>query len=189
MAVERDDSRAGAIDEAGDVRAKDSALLTFKCVCACIAGEITALFLAVGLGLTGWATLPLSLAIAYALVMALAVLPVMRRERVGVWTAFKAVGIAQTLSIVFIEVSKTAPVRLRSRRARLQLHVLARRRGDHAAGLRRRLAAQPPRPEAAAPAPRALSAASSAAGPPPSASTGTSSGSCRRNHVDWRLAY
>lgn len=94
-------------DKPGRIGARASAILTGQCIVACITGEFVALSVGVTLGLGTLGLFSLSLVIAYAVVFFIGVIPFMLRRRVGLLTAIKVVGIAETISLTMIEVVKT----------------------------------------------------------------------------------
>jgi hypothetical protein len=76
---------------------------TVHCLTGCVIGEVAGLMIGVTLGLSTFATIVLATGLAYATGMTLGLVPVMRRERIGILAALKIVWIGEVISIGVME--------------------------------------------------------------------------------------
>ncbi len=85
-----------------------SAQATMHCLTGCVIGEVAGLMIGVSLGLSIWATIGLATGLAYLSGFALGVVPVMRRESMGFWQAFRIIWIGEAVSIGIMEIAMNA---------------------------------------------------------------------------------
>ena len=76
---------------------------TLHCLTGCVIGEVAGLMIGVSLGLSAFATIALATALAYLSGMTLGLVPVMRRERIGMLAALRIIWIGETVSIGVME--------------------------------------------------------------------------------------
>ncbi|HYG30431.1 MAG TPA: DUF4396 domain-containing protein [Allosphingosinicella sp.] len=76
---------------------------TLHCLTGCVIGEVAGLAIGVTLGLSTFATIALATALAYASGMTLGLVPVMRRERIGMLAALRIIWIGEVISIGVME--------------------------------------------------------------------------------------
>ncbi|HEX8217327.1 MAG TPA: DUF4396 domain-containing protein [Allosphingosinicella sp.] len=76
---------------------------TIHCLTGCVIGEVAGLMIGVGLGLSTFATIALATGLAYLSGMTLGLVPVMRRERIGMLAALKIIWVGEVLSIGVME--------------------------------------------------------------------------------------
>jgi hypothetical protein len=76
---------------------------TVHCLTGCVIGEVAGLMIGVTLGLSPFATIALATLLAYASGMTLGLVPVMRRERIGMLAALKIIWIGEVISIGVME--------------------------------------------------------------------------------------
>lgn len=76
---------------------------TVHCLTGCVIGEVAGLAIGVTLGLPPWATIALATLLAYASGMTLGLVPVMRRERIGMLAALRIIWIGEVISIGVME--------------------------------------------------------------------------------------
>jgi hypothetical protein len=76
---------------------------TVHCLTGCVIGEVAGLMIGVSLGLSTFATIALATGLAYATGMTLGLVPVMRRERIGMLAALKIIWIGEVISIGVME--------------------------------------------------------------------------------------
>jgi len=76
---------------------------TLHCLTGCVIGEVAGLAIGVTLGLSTFATIALATALAYASGMTLGLVPVMRRERIGMLAALRIIWIGEVVSIGVME--------------------------------------------------------------------------------------
>jgi hypothetical protein len=76
---------------------------TVHCLTGCVIGEVAGLMIGVTLGLSTFATIALATGLAYATGMTLGLVPVMRRERIGILAALKIIWIGEVISIGVME--------------------------------------------------------------------------------------
>jgi hypothetical protein len=76
---------------------------TLHCLTGCVIGEVAGLAIGVTLGLSAFATIALATALAYASGMTLGLVPVMRRERIGMLAALRIIWIGEVVSIGVME--------------------------------------------------------------------------------------
>lgn len=85
-----------------------SAQATLHCLTGCVIGEVTGLAIGVTLGFDPWATMALATVLAYISGMTLGLVPVMRRQRVGMVEAFRIIWVGEVLSIGVMEIVMNA---------------------------------------------------------------------------------
>jgi hypothetical protein len=85
-----------------------SAQATLHCLTGCVIGEVTGLAIGVTLGLGVWPTILLATTLAYVSGFTLGVVPVMRRERLSFWKAFKLIWLGEAVSIGVMEIAMNA---------------------------------------------------------------------------------
>jgi hypothetical protein len=78
---------------------------TVHCLTGCVIGEVAGLMLGVSLGLQPFATIALATALSYLSGMALGLIPVMRRQRIGMLAALKIIWIGEVVSIGAMELA------------------------------------------------------------------------------------
>ena len=88
---------------AGGSAWRTSAQATLHCLTGCVIGEVAGLMIGVTLGLAPWQTIVLATALSYVSGMTLGLLPVMRRQRVGVLEALRIIWIGEVISIGVME--------------------------------------------------------------------------------------
>ena len=76
---------------------------TLHCLTGCVIGEVAGLMIGVSLGLSTFATIALATGLAYATGMTLGLVPVMRRERIGMLAALRIIWIGEVVSIGVME--------------------------------------------------------------------------------------
>jgi hypothetical protein len=76
---------------------------TVHCLTGCVIGEIAGLAIGVTLGLSPFVTIALATGLAYLTGMTLGLVPVMRRERIGMLAALKIIWIGEVISIGVME--------------------------------------------------------------------------------------
>ncbi|HEX8366796.1 MAG TPA: DUF4396 domain-containing protein [Allosphingosinicella sp.] len=76
---------------------------TLHCLTGCVIGEVAGLAIGVTLGLSTFATIALATVLAYASGMTLGLVPVMRRERIGMLAALRIIWIGEVVSIGVME--------------------------------------------------------------------------------------
>ena len=76
---------------------------TVHCLTGCVIGEVVGLMIGVTLGLPVLATIALATGLAYATGMTLGLVPVMRREKIGMLAALKIIWIGEVISIGVME--------------------------------------------------------------------------------------
>ena len=76
---------------------------TNHCLTGCVIGEVAGLAIGVTLGLSTFATIALATVLAYASGMTLGLVPVMRRERIGMLAALRIIWIGEVVSIGVME--------------------------------------------------------------------------------------
>jgi hypothetical protein len=76
---------------------------TVHCLTGCVVGEVAGLAIGVTLGLPAFTTIALATVLAYASGMTLGLVPVMRRERVGMLAALRIIWIGEVVSIGVME--------------------------------------------------------------------------------------
>ncbi|HEX9932384.1 MAG TPA: DUF4396 domain-containing protein [Allosphingosinicella sp.] len=76
---------------------------TLHCLTGCVIGEVAGLMIGVSLGLSTFATIALATGLAYATGMTLGLVPVMRRQRIGMLAALKIIWIGEVISIGVME--------------------------------------------------------------------------------------
>jgi hypothetical protein len=82
---------------------RTSAHATLHCLAGCVIGEVAGLAIGVSLGLPAWQTIALATLLAYASGMTLGLLPVMKRQGVGLREAFRIIWIGEVVSIGVME--------------------------------------------------------------------------------------
>jgi len=80
-----------------------SAQATLHCLTGCVIGEVAGLAIGVTLGLGIWPTIALATGLAYLTGITLGLVPVMRRERIGMVAAFRIIWIGEVISIGVME--------------------------------------------------------------------------------------
>lgn len=85
-----------------------SAQATLHCLTGCVIGEVAGLVIGVTLGLGVWPTIILATTLAYLSGFTLGVLPVMRREGLSFWKAFKLIWVGEAVSIGVMEIAMNA---------------------------------------------------------------------------------
>lgn len=85
-----------------------SAQATAHCLVGCVIGEAAGLAIGVSLGWGALATIALAFTLAYVSGFALGVMPVMRREGLGLRAAFRAIWLGEAISIFVMEVAMNA---------------------------------------------------------------------------------
>ena len=83
---------------------RTAAQATLHCLTGCVIGEVTGLLIGVGLGLGLWPTIILATVLAYGAGMTLGLIPVMRRQHVGLLQALRIIWIGEVVSIGVMEV-------------------------------------------------------------------------------------
>ena len=83
---------------------RTSAQATLHCLTGCVIGEVAGLMIGVGLGLGVWPTIVLATVLAYTAGMTLGLIPVMRRQGVGMLQALRIIWIGEVISIGVMEV-------------------------------------------------------------------------------------
>lgn len=78
---------------------------TLHCLTGCAIGEISGMLIGVGLGLSNIATVVLSIFLAFVFGYALSMMPLVK-NKISLWNAFKLVIIADTLSILSMEIAE-----------------------------------------------------------------------------------
>jgi len=78
---------------------------TLHCLTGCVIGEVAGLMIGVSLGFPPFATIALATVLAYLSGFTLGVVPVMRRERLDFWPAFKLIWIGEAVSIGVMEIA------------------------------------------------------------------------------------
>jgi Domain of unknown function (DUF4396) len=76
---------------------------TLHCLTGCIVGEVAGLAIGVGAGLAPTATIVLATALSYLSGFTLGLVPVMRRERIGMLSALRIIWIGEAVSIGVME--------------------------------------------------------------------------------------
>jgi len=76
---------------------------TLHCLTGCVIGEVAGLMIGVSLGLSAFATIALATGLAYLTGMSLGLVPVMRRERIGMVAALRIIWIGEVVSIGVME--------------------------------------------------------------------------------------
>ena len=85
-----------------------AAQATLHCLSGCVIGEVAGLAIGVTAGLGVWPTILLATGLAYLTGFALGVLPVMRRQGVGFFTAFRIIWFGEAISIGVMEIVMNA---------------------------------------------------------------------------------
>jgi hypothetical protein len=78
---------------------------TVHCLSGCVIGEVAGLAIGVTLGLPPLVTIALATGLAYATGMTLGLVPVMRRERIGMLAALKIIWVGEVVSIGVMELA------------------------------------------------------------------------------------
>lgn len=81
-----------------------SAHATLHCLTGCVIGEVLGLIIGVSLGLSVGATITLTFILAFFFGFLLGILPIMKREKVSAFTAFKIIWLGEGISIFVMEV-------------------------------------------------------------------------------------
>lgn len=76
---------------------------TIHCLTGCVIGEVAGLMIGVGLGLSTFATIALATGLAYLTGMTLGLMPVIRRERIGMLAALRIIWVGEVISIGVME--------------------------------------------------------------------------------------
>jgi hypothetical protein len=76
---------------------------TLHCLTGCVIGEVAGLAIGVALGFPPFATIALATGLAYFSGMTLGLVPVMRRERIGMLAALRIIWIGEVISIGVME--------------------------------------------------------------------------------------
>ena len=76
---------------------------TVHCLTGCVIGEVAGLAIGVTLGLSPFVTIALATGLAYLTGMTLGLVPVMRRERIGMLAALRVIWIGEVISIGVME--------------------------------------------------------------------------------------
>jgi hypothetical protein len=76
---------------------------TLHCLTGCVIGEVAGLAIGVGAGLPPAATIALATALAYLSGITLGLVPVMRRERIGMLAALRIIWLGEVISIGVME--------------------------------------------------------------------------------------
>ena len=76
---------------------------TLHCLTGCVIGEVAGLMIGVSLGLSIFATIALATGLAYLTGMTLGLVPVMRREKIGMLAALRIIWIGEVISIGVME--------------------------------------------------------------------------------------
>jgi energy-converting hydrogenase Eha subunit A len=84
--------------------AKTSAQATMHCLTGCVIGEVIGLVLGVALGWPVWLTITVAVILAYIFGFALAIPPIMRREKLTFSQTMKAIWLGEAISIGVMEV-------------------------------------------------------------------------------------
>jgi len=87
-----------------DSSLKTSAHATLHCMVGCVIGEFTGLAIGITLGLGVAITISLTFFFAFLFGFLLGVIPVMRREGLTFWKAFKVIWLGEAISIFVMEV-------------------------------------------------------------------------------------
>lgn len=77
---------------------------TLHCLTGCIIGEVFGLVIGVSLGLSVSMTITLTFILAFFFGFLLGILPIMKREKVTAYTAFKIIWLGEAISIFVMEV-------------------------------------------------------------------------------------
>lgn len=85
-----------------------SAQATVHCLTGCAIGEVAGLMIGVSLGIGTWPTIALAVVLAFAAGFTLGVIPVMRREKLGLKAALKVIWLGEVISISVMEVVMNA---------------------------------------------------------------------------------
>ena len=80
-----------------------SAHATLHCLIGCVIGEVVGLLIGVSLGLNVWLTMGLATVLAYISGFTLGLVPVIRREHVDFFAAFRLIWIGEAVSIGVME--------------------------------------------------------------------------------------
>ena len=76
---------------------------TVHCLTGCVIGEVAGLMIGVSLGLSAFATIALATGLAYLSGMTLGLVPVMRRQRIGMLAALRIIWVGEVISIGVME--------------------------------------------------------------------------------------
>lgn len=82
-----------------------AAQATLHCLTGCVIGEVAGLAIGVTLGLGVVLTIGLATTLAYVSGFALGVLPVMKRQKLAFWPAFKIIWLGEAVSIGVMEIA------------------------------------------------------------------------------------
>ncbi len=85
-----------------------SAQATLHCLTGCVIGEVAGLMIGIALGLGPWISMGLATILAYITGMTLGIVPVARREKVGMVSAFRIIWIGEVISIGVMELVMNA---------------------------------------------------------------------------------
>ena len=85
--------------------ASSSAFATLHCLTGCVIGEVMGLMLGVTYQLSLWNTVIIATVLAYLVGFSLAILPLMRKEAISLFSAFKVIWIGETVSIAIMEMT------------------------------------------------------------------------------------
>ncbi len=80
-----------------------SAQATLHCLTGCVIGEVVGLTIGIMLGLGPWVSMGLATILAYVTGMALGLVPVARRRKIGFVDAFRIIWIGEVISIGVME--------------------------------------------------------------------------------------
>jgi len=83
---------------------RTAANATLHCLTGCVIGEVAGLLIGVTLGFEPWQTITLATLLAYAAGMTLGLLPVMKKQKVGLAEAFRIIWIGEVVSIGVMEI-------------------------------------------------------------------------------------
>ncbi len=85
-----------------------SAQATLHCLTGCAIGEVAGLMIGIALGLGPWISMGLATILAYITGMTLGIVPVARREKVSIASAFRIIWIGEVISIGVMELVMNA---------------------------------------------------------------------------------
>jgi hypothetical protein len=85
-----------------------SAQATVHCLIGCTIGEVAGLMIGVAAGIGVAATIALAVTLAFAVGFTLGVIPIMRREKLGLVAALRVIWLGEVISITVMEVVMNA---------------------------------------------------------------------------------
>lgn len=85
-----------------------SAQATLHCLTGCVIGEVTGLMIGIALGLGPWVSMTLATVLGYITGMTLGIVPVARRKKISMGSAFRIIWIGEVISIGVMEFAMNA---------------------------------------------------------------------------------